>query len=453
VTLADSEVELLNNLQRGQVRRHRKDLLNERYREGEARIEHLGMAIPPEMRRFVVFINWCDTLVTSHTDRQQVRSIILPGEEETDPALRAIWNASNMDTQLSMFSDDSWTYGRSFLSLGTNEDDESCPLIRAENPMEMSAQVDIRRQAMTAAARFFKNSEGVSSAVLYLPDVTIWVERRNGKWFELDRDEHDLGVVPVIMHLHRRRSGRWVGKPGIDIVIPLVDAVTRSMTNLQFGQEAAGIQRVFMTGVAAGDFVDKNGNPIPKFEAYWNAIHTLTSKDAKVGQLSAADLKNFETAVNVNGKLAASLTKLPPDYFGITTANPSTEGAIRGNEARLIRSVENFNAQVADPLGWAMALAVRMASGDEIEGNRVKVDFFDPATPTVAQRMDAVTKAKATGILSREGSWDELGWSEARKAKERAYFAAEAAEADPYLMGLGAKDAADVRTEPADDGN
>ena len=28
-------------------------------------------------------------------------------------------------------------------------------------------------------------------------------------------------------------------------------------------------------------------------------------------------------------------------------------------------------------------------------------------------------------MLSREGYWDELGWSEARKAKERAYFEAE----------------------------
>lgn len=440
MTLSESEIDDLNLLQRGQMKRARKDLLNERYREGEARIEHLGMAIPPEMRRFMVFVNWCDTLVTSHTDRQQVRSIVLPGEEETDPDLRAIWDGSNMDAQLSMFSDDSWTFGRSFLSLGTNEDDESRPLVRAESPTEMTARVDIRRQVMRDAARFFKNGDGVSSATLYKPDETIWAERRQGKWVEIDRDEHDLGVVPIIMHLHRRRSGRWVGKPGIDIVIPLVDAVTRSMTNLQFGQEAAGIQRVWMTGVASGDFVDKSGKPIPRFEAYWNAIHLLTNKDAKVGQLSAADLKNFETAVNVNGRLASSLTKLPPDYFGITTANPSTEGAIRGNEARLIRSVESFNSQVGDPLGWAMALALRMATGESVEGNRVKVDFFDPATPTVAQRMDAVVKAKSVEILSQEGAWDELGWSEARKAKERAYFAAERAarDADPILMALAA---------------
>ena len=70
MALTDSEIDLINELQRSQTRRSRKDLLNERYREGEARIEHLGMAIPPEMRRFMIYVNWPDTLVTSHVDRQ-----------------------------------------------------------------------------------------------------------------------------------------------------------------------------------------------------------------------------------------------------------------------------------------------------------------------------------------------------------------------------------------------
>lgn len=438
MALSDAEVELLTNLRASQTRRSRRDVLNERYREGEARIEHLGMAIPPELRRFMVYINWIDTLVSSYVDRQQVRSIVLPGQDSEDASLRELWNASNMDTQLSMFSDDSWTFGRSFFSVGTNEEDEEFPLIRAENPMEMAAKVNVRRQRMEAAARFYKEPGSHStSAVLYLPDETIWVSRKNGRWVEDDRDEHDLGVVPVVMNLHRRRSGRWEGKPGISLLIPLVDSVTRTMTNMQFAQEAAGIPRTWMTGVAAGDFVDKQGNPIPKFEAYWNAIHTLTKEGAKVGQLSATDLKNFETAVRVNGQLAGSLTKLPIDYFGVTTTNPSSEGGIRAEEARLVRSCERFNTQIGDPVGWTLALALLFRDGEPVRGNQVRLDFFDPATPTVAQRMDAVVKAKSSGILSQEGSWDELGWSEPRKTRERAYFARERAnQVDPTAAAI-----------------
>lgn len=436
MALTPDEIKLIESMKRSHDSRAAADVLHERYREGEARIEHLGMAIPPEMRRFLVFLNWCDTYVTAHTDRQQVRSIVLPGEEQTDPHLRAIWDASNMDAKVPQVSDDAFTYGRAFWSVGTNEDDARLPLIRAESPREMTARVDIRRERMTAACRFYGEDDygrGPTNVTLYKPDETVWVAKdtETGRWVEMDRDRHRLGAVPVIMHLHRSRSGQFRGRPGIRILIPLVESATRAMTNMQFAQEAAGIPRVFMTGVTQQDFVDAEGKPIPRFEAYFNAIHMLKEVNAKVGQIDAADLENFERAVGLAAKQASALTKLPPDYFGIQTTNPAGEGAIRASEARLIRSVERVNTFQGTSLGWTMALALRFATGEWTEGNRVKVDWFDPATPTVAQRMDAVTKAKSVGILSREGAWDELGWSEPRKSRERSYFEAEAR--DPII--------------------
>jgi hypothetical protein len=58
------------------------------------------MAIPPNMRRFLVITNWCRTVVDTINDRQQVRSLILPGEETADPQLRAIWDANNLDAHV-----------------------------------------------------------------------------------------------------------------------------------------------------------------------------------------------------------------------------------------------------------------------------------------------------------------------------------------------------------------
>ena len=43
-------------------------------------------------------------------------------------------------------------------------------------------------------------------------------------------------------------------------------------------------------------------------------------------------------------------------------------------------------------------------------------------------------KRRSVGVLSREGYWDELGWGEPRKAKERQYLEAEAL--DPLLASL-----------------
>lgn len=439
MALTSSERDLLDALQGDLAKSAWSDELMLRYYRGRQRVDQLGMAIPPSMRKFLVITNWCRTLVDTINSRQQVRALILPGEETADPHLRAIWDASNMSAHASMFNLDRMIYGRAFMSVGSNEDDKSLPLIRVESPREMTARIDIRREVITSAARFYGTDvdTGLSptNATLYLPNQTIWVAKAKDRsaWQEVDRDVHNLGAVPVVMHLNRRLSGDFVGESQMTDIIPLVDAAARSLTNLQFAQEAHGIPRMFMTGVSKGDFTDASGNPIPQFEAYFDAIHMLGKENAKVGQLDAADLKNFETALTIYGKEAAAVTGFPARYFGLTTANPPAENTLKGEEAALVRSVEQQNEQIGMTLGWVGALSLRLATGDWVNGNRVRVDFFDPSTPTVSQRADAIVKLSQGDkpILSREGAWDELGWSEARKAKERAYFEAE--DRDPVM--------------------
>lgn len=458
MALTPSEVDLINSLKLQHDSRAIDDELLLRYYQGRQRLEQLGMAIPPSMRRFLVVANWCRTVVDTINSRQQVRSLTLPGEETSDPQLRAIWDANNLSAHLSMFNRDRMIYGRAFMSVGANEDNPSLPYVRVESPREMVARIDYRTEVVTSAARFYgslipqaislnlQRDGNPSEVTLYLPDQTVWATRGlDGEWAEVDRDVHNFGAVPVVMHLNRRTSGAWTGESQLTDIIPLVDSTARSLTNLQFAQEAHGIPRIFMTGVSKGDFVDDQGNPIPMFEAYFDAIHLISNAQGKVGQLDAADLKNFETSINIYGSQASVVTGFPGRFFGISSVNPPTEGSIRAEETDMVRSIESQNQEVGMSLGWTGALALRFASGRVVEGNQVSVDWFDPATPTVSQREDALAKRRAAGVLSREGYWDELGWSEPRKAKERAYFEAESL--DPLARAI-LKDAAGGNAQP-----
>lgn len=450
-----SEVMLLEQLHKQLSQTDRRDELLLRYYDTEQSVQHIGMALPPEYRRaYDVVTSGAAVVVDSVVDRQQVRSLVLPGEETADATLQAIWEGSNMDAQMQMFNRDRRLYGRSFLTVGTNELDATRPIIRAESPREMVGLIDERHDVVTAAARFY-GKDAVTGrapihATLYTPDATVWVSwsKVRNRWLEVDRDDHGLGATPVFMHLNKRMTARLRGSsaltPGL---LSIIDGSCRNLTNMQFAVESHGIPRIFMTGVARGDFVDAAGDPIPQWKAYYNAIHTLTNPAAKIGQLSASDLKNFETAQLIYAREMSAATGFPISYFGLATVNPPSEGSIVGEEKRLVRTCESENTEVGVTLGWAAAMAYKLATGRSVEGNRVRTDWHNPATPTVAQRMDAVVKAKSTGILSREGAWDELGWTEARKAKERAYFAAEAADPELQLAmsliggGNGAVDA------------
>src|SRR5690606_10622701 len=188
-------------------------------------VEHLGMALPPSLRRFLVVTNWPRVVVDTIRDRQQVRWMILPGEETADPQLRDIWDASNLSAHVAMFNQDRMVYGRAFMSVGSNEDNPELPLVRVESPREMTALVDVRRERVDAAARFYGRDEtsGLTPthATLYLPEQTIWCEWDKGVWRDVDRDRHRIGRVPVVMHLNRRMSGGWVGGSEMTDVIPL----------------------------------------------------------------------------------------------------------------------------------------------------------------------------------------------------------------------------------------
>lgn len=424
------------------------DERHERYYRLQHTLEQLGMAIPPSMRNFVVMANWARVVVRTIASRQRIRGLYLPGESKADDKLLEIWNDNNMTSQMKMLRKDRYIFGRAFISAGLWEKGSKRPLLRVESPREVEALVDNRTQEMRAAARFYAPAPKPTNAdsqrqlipndpshiTLYMPDYTKQLVMEKGRWYQTGVQVHDLGAVPMIMDLNERMSGPIAGESELVDILPLMDSGARSLTNLQFAQEAHGIPRMWMSGVDKKDFIDPvTKEMIPMFEAYFDAIHMLKDTGAKVGQLTAADLKNFETALTVYGKQASTVYGFPARYFGIESSIPATEGAVIADEIQLVNSVEDKNEDEATTVGWIGGLAFRIATGKWVDGNRIRADHFDPATPTIAQREDALMKRRSQGVLSREGYWDELGWSEERKQRERSYLEQEAREQNSFL--------------------
>ena len=426
------ESKLVDDLSRRLFTSYPDDQRFDRYYEGTQRLAHIGLAVPPELRKFETVLNWCRTVVDSVSDRMRMKAFYLPGEQQASEALRESWDYNNLDSESIAHHQEMLILGRGFVSVGANEEDPEFPLIQVENPRELAVDIDHRHRRLRAAVRVMPSENDApgtpSNAVLYLPDSTMRLKRHQGRWVVEDRDDHRLGRVPLVMFLNRRRVGQWTGVSEMVDAIPLVDAAARSLTNLQLAGETHSVPQKYVLGMSKGDFVDAEGKPIPAWEAYFNAIWANQNKDAKVGQFAASDLSNFHNTVDHYASKLAGLYGLPARYVGITSVNPAAEGAIRAEEARLILNVEKKAALAGDGWGWVMGLVERFRTGEWVSGSRIKTDWFDAGTPTYAQRADALTKMynSGQGILSREGVWEELGWSEARMERERSRFEAEA---------------------------
>ena len=454
--LTDDERDMVNKLTGRQANRSQEDRRLDAYFEGMQRLKHIGLAVPEELRIFELVANWPRMYLSELARRQKVKSIYRPGEGTADPALQEAFHANNLEAEVPILAQENMIFGRCFMTVGANEDDKDHPLITVESPRQMGCLVNQRRRRMDAALRKYQEQDGTQVATLFLPEKTIQLVMTSNGWDvdvvgdDTGIDEHGLGRVPVVLYLNRRRLGKWHGTTEMADIIPLTDACARTLTDLQYGVETVAVPKRYVLGMSKGDFVDKNGDPQPVWKSYFDALWATqkSSKDVTVGQLAGADLSNFHNTVKMYAELASSVTGLPFRYFGANTANPAAEGAIRADESRIVSNAEEKNAHLGVGLGWTLALYERFRTGDWPEaGKPFAVEWRDPATPTRAEEADAIQKLNGgTPVLSREGSWDEMGWDDPRKDRERAYFLKEAQ--DPALDRLTAS-LNDARNQPA----
>lgn len=435
---SDDDVKVIKRLS-GQIQSNIPGLVRlSRYFDGQQRLEHIGLAVPPELRHFETVVNVPRMAVVEPERRQSLRAFYRTGDSTTeDVALREAWEYNNLASESSLMQTDTKIYGRSFVMVGTNPDDRHHPLVTVESPLQMGYEVDAQRRRFRHMFRMYSDPATLQThGTLYLPNSTTPYVFDGGWKVAGKRDEHKLGRIPGVMFLNRRRAGSWSGASEMADVIGLTDGIARMVTNMQVGAEGHALPSWFISGVKQEDFVDRDGNPIPVWESYITKIKALTSSDARVQQFQAGDLKNFTEAVNNMFAWCAAVLGLPTRYAGQQTVNPATEGAINADESRLIRNVERMNANDADGWSWVMGIEERFRTGEWGTPNSIRAIYHNPATPTFAQIADGAMKLRSEGVLSREGVWDMLDWDEPRKKQERDRLEAERV-ADPMAALLG----------------
>ncbi|MFF0823048.1 phage portal protein [Micromonospora haikouensis] len=447
--LSDDEKTLLNRLQIKVLRTQRRNRVLEAYYEGEQRVEQLGLAIPPELRRFLTIAAWPGTYADEIAARTTLEGFELPDATEADSELWRIWQANGLDAESKLGQLDAIVRGGSFVVVGAGDadtpdapspeggDDDrersaEIPLITVESSDEMAVELSPRTRQPIAAAKFYTD-DSVAHATLYMPNVTIWLERRNAAWVEVDRNEHDLGVVPVVPLVRGARLSNRDGRSIFTRIISLTDAAARALTNGQVATEALAVPQRHAAGMKPEDFRDKDGNPLPTWEAYFGAVWATQNPDAKFGSFSAADLANFDTIVSLYAKLVSGVSGLPMRYLGQATTNPPSAEGILADESRVIKQVEDFQTALEASYERAMKIAVRIRDGRwDPRMEQLETQWRSAATPTRAQAADAAVKLVQQKIIPREAAWVDLGYSAARRKKFAELFAAEEAR-DPIL--------------------
>lgn len=382
--------------------------------------------------------------VNSLAERLRVTGFTVDGVP--DQRLWSDWLACDMDQMAPVAHREALTLGESFVIVWA--DGRGRPLATVESAAQVAVTRDPATRAVVAAVKRWETAT-TTEATLFTPEtVSRFTAQQLGATLgfrQVSSTPNPFGVVPVVP---LRNSDRLLGPAAseIDDLAPLVDALNKTLADMMVSSEYVGRPRRWATGVelAETEVLDEKGaptgdviatNPFPEN----NRMMISETPESRFGQLDAADLGGYESAVKVLTSQIMAVSALPAHYVGQLTNQPASADALRAAEASLTSRAEVRQAVFGRAWEQVARLMVSVRTGADPLAVNVSTQWADAATRSVAQEADAVVKLHAAGLLPASYALARLGYDAAQVDQIRQARRAEAldqlATTLPELLG------------------
>lgn len=451
MALADlTDDEWFARLQRRRVDQLTKALGLWTYYDNNQPLRYVARIVAEQGDRFPPLrINWSALFVDALDERVECQGWRLTGADSADNDLTRVWEDNDLGAIQGEGSVASLVARVSYVMVGPGVDDDT-PLVTVEYPDQVAVEIDPATGRVVAALKAWSSDTEASThdmATLYLPGrvVTYEAGEKTGQKMVAVRSERQQSpLVPVVPFYNRRR--RWTGHSELRDLIPVVDAVNQTATNMMAALEHHALPRRWAMNLSEDDFRDPNtGEPLPAWKIATGAVWAIPRAEddtgvlgeqaqPKVGQFSAADLQNFHSSIRTLALLASSLGGLDPRLLGVNSENPASADAIRASEARLIRRAERLQRARSAP--WRQVARIALAVLDRDPATRLEPVWRNPSTPTLAAQADYAQKLLAAGVIDVEQAQEDCGYTLAQRAAMAARRGTAVGQADRIVAGI-----------------
>ena len=388
----------------------------ESYYEQRSRLDALGISLPPKARVLELQAPFAKMAVDVLAEVLIPDGYILgDGERQDDiDLLASTWQANDMDSQFNLAATEALATGSAFWIMSPPDDDHEFATVRAFDNTRSAVRVDYAGEPIEGIA-IYRLADGSKGATYYTPDGVTFYGQVGTRWVNRGISRNDPWGMSIVPMFNRARLRDRYGRSDLHELRRIIDAASRTLTNLQVAQEVAALPM----RVLIGDGSDQVLEQFPdKMQAYMGRLLAVPD-GADIKQVSGASLDTFTNTYRTYALQISAMTGIPPSMMGISSdGNPTSADALRVAKDRLIMRAENKQRQFSDALERVGRLIIAM-DGGSLEGlEGLEVAWRDAAAPSASARMANAIQANAQGVLSNETTLEFLGLSPQQMKRE-----------------------------------
>jgi len=400
--------------------------------------------------------NRCGVVVDSMSDRLFVEGFEVPGKKnpeanedgtlpsaDPDPveaAIRDIWEANRMDKRQGDVYADAATMGDGYV-LVWPDPFTLAPTIWPQDPRHVRVRYSDEYPGLRILATKAWREGGKIRLNVYHPDrIERWVTEKNSTagarvspraFIEYQGDDagHEVvnpwGQVPVFHFPNNAPTGKR-GKSELRDVIPLQDALNKTLADKLVAMEFAAFPQRVLIGVEVGGEDDTHietmnvgqapmlggasnalsRRQVESFQGGVSRVLALANEAAKVAEFSAVDLTQFIQVAEFFDSTISRASRIPVHYLTLAGDFPSGR-ALRTAEAPFVAKLEDRQRGFGNVWEDAIRLSLEQA-GMPYDGP-LSCKWRSAAPMAEEDTWDLVVQQVTAGVpleIALEGIWD-----------------------------------------------
>jgi hypothetical protein len=445
---------------------------NDDYLEGEQPLRFVAPALREQLGNRIadVVLDIPSYITDVYENRLDIEGFRFAGQDSSDDDLWSIWQHNDGDMLAQQAHRESLGLARAYAIVG--QGDDGIPLITAESPFEAIHEDDARTHEVKYGLKRWIDEDKTKWIDLFHPNgrVTWFSNRKSGGWKQDSVENNEFGLcrlVPLIndprmlgreRFARRGRYDQRLGRSVFHGIIPLADALNKIATDMMVSAEFHAMPRRWATGLNEDDFVDEaTGKQLETFELVAGRMWGVSDKDVKFGQFAEADLSNFHNTAKLLMQVAGQLVALPPNYLAFSGDNPASADALKAAETQLVKRAERKQSTLGTRWERVQRLVLlTQGKADSENARQIETLWRDAATPTLAQKADAISKLVTTkdgsgrSIIGVEQAREDLGYTSEQR---RRMAAADQADSNSALLAAVQAASESERAAGAGNGN